>query len=120
MAAFYYIRIVWVMYFEVPEEAFDSRPGSLSFVAAATALFTTFFFVIPAPFVAVIRDDAVRAPIKVHKLRRDVSVLEGSGGNIAVLTGADGKVFIDAGTTESRPRNSSRRPTASAQIRSST
>ena len=39
-----------------------------------------------------------------HKLRRDVSVLEGSGGNIAVLTGADGKVFIDAGITASRPR----------------
>jgi len=29
---------------------------------------------------------------------------EGSGGNIAVLTGADGKVFIDAGITASRPR----------------
>jgi hypothetical protein len=25
-------------------------------------------------------------------------VLEGSGGNIAVLTGSDGKVLIDAGT----------------------
>ena len=39
-----------------------------------------------------------------HKLRRDVSVLEGSGGNIAVLTGADGKVIIDAKITASRPR----------------
>lgn len=54
--------------------------------------------------VDLIRDDAARAPIKVHKLRRDVSILEGSGGNIAVLTGADGKVFIDAGITASRPR----------------
>jgi hypothetical protein len=26
-----------------------------------------------------------------------VSILEGSGGNIAVLTGSDGKVFVDAG-----------------------
>src|SRR5499426_1177608 len=51
-----------------------------------------------------IRDDAARAPIKVHKLRRDVSIFEGSGGNIAVLTGADGKVFIDAGITASRLR----------------
>jgi len=51
-----------------------------------------------------IRDDAARAPIKLHKVRRDVSILEGSGGNIAVLTGADGKVFIDAGITASRPR----------------
>ena len=32
-------------------EAFDRRPASLSFVAAATGLFTAFFFVFPAPFV---------------------------------------------------------------------
>jgi glyoxylase-like metal-dependent hydrolase (beta-lactamase superfamily II) len=54
--------------------------------------------------VDLIRDDAARAPIKLHNVRRDVSILEGSGGNIAVLTGADGKVFIDAGITASRPR----------------
>jgi glyoxylase-like metal-dependent hydrolase (beta-lactamase superfamily II) len=54
--------------------------------------------------VELIREDAAKAPIKVHKLRRDISILEGSGGNIAVLTGADGKVFIDAGITASRPR----------------
>jgi glyoxylase-like metal-dependent hydrolase (beta-lactamase superfamily II) len=54
--------------------------------------------------VELIRDDAAKAPIKVHKLRRDISILEGSGGNIAVLTGTDGKVFIDAGITASRPR----------------
>jgi NADH-quinone oxidoreductase subunit N len=52
VGAFYYIRVVKVMYFDAPAEAFDARPGSLSFVAAASALFTTFFFVIPAPFVA--------------------------------------------------------------------
>jgi hypothetical protein len=38
-----------------------------------------------------------KALVKVHKLRGDVSLLEGSGGNIAVLTGSDGKVFLDAG-----------------------
>jgi len=54
--------------------------------------------------VDLIRDEAARAPIKLHKIRRDVSIFEGSGGNIAVLTGADGKVFIDAGITASRPR----------------
>ena len=54
--------------------------------------------------VDLIRDDAAKAPIKVHRLRRNVSILEGSGGNIAVLTGPDGKVFIDAGITASRPR----------------
>src|SRR5215813_4710644 len=54
--------------------------------------------------VDLIRDEAARAPIKLHKLRRDASILEGSGGNIGVLTGADGKVFIDAGITASRRR----------------
>ncbi|MCS3892073.1 glyoxylase-like metal-dependent hydrolase (beta-lactamase superfamily II) [Bradyrhizobium japonicum USDA 38] len=54
--------------------------------------------------VDLIRDDAAKAAIKVHKLRDNVSVFEGSGANIAVMTGADGKVFIDAGITASRPR----------------
>jgi glyoxylase-like metal-dependent hydrolase (beta-lactamase superfamily II) len=54
--------------------------------------------------VDLIRDDAAKTPITVHKLRGDVSILEGSGGNIAVLTGPDGKVFVDAGITASRAR----------------
>ena len=51
IGAYYYLRIVKVMYFDAPEAPFDPRPASLSFVAAATGLFTTFFFVFPAPFV---------------------------------------------------------------------
>jgi glyoxylase-like metal-dependent hydrolase (beta-lactamase superfamily II) len=54
--------------------------------------------------VDLIRDEAAKAPIKVHKLRGNVSIFEGSGGNIAVLTGGDGKVFVDAGITASRLR----------------
>ena len=54
--------------------------------------------------VDLIRDQAAKTPIKVHKLRGGVSILEGSGGNVAVLTGVDGKVFIDAGITASRRR----------------
>ena len=54
--------------------------------------------------VDVIRDAAATAPLKTHKLRGDVAVIEGSGGNIAVLTGPDGKVLIDAGITATRPR----------------
>ena len=40
--------------------------------------------------------EAATAPITVQKLRRDISVLLGAGGNIAVLTGPDGKLLIDA------------------------
>ena len=36
VGAYYYIRIVKVMYFDAPDEAFDPRPASLSFVAAAS------------------------------------------------------------------------------------
>jgi glyoxylase-like metal-dependent hydrolase (beta-lactamase superfamily II) len=50
------------------------------------------------------RASAAEAPVKVQKLRGGVSVLEGSGGNIGVLTGPDGKVLVDAGIIASRPR----------------
>ncbi len=52
VGAFYYIRIIKVMYFDAPAEAFDARPASLSFVATASGLFTTLFFFYPAPVVA--------------------------------------------------------------------
>jgi glyoxylase-like metal-dependent hydrolase (beta-lactamase superfamily II) len=52
--------------------------------------------------VSLIKDSAAVAPIVTHRLRNNVSVLEGSGGNIAVLTGPDGKVLIDAGIGVSR------------------
>ena len=52
IGAYYYIRIVKVIYFDAAVEAFDACPASLSVVAGASALFTTFFFLVPAPFVA--------------------------------------------------------------------
>jgi NADH-quinone oxidoreductase subunit N len=51
IGAYYYLRIVKVMYFDAPAEAFDARPMSVSVVAAAGGLFTTFFFVFPAPII---------------------------------------------------------------------
>jgi len=52
--------------------------------------------------VITIRKAAATAKINIHKLRGNVSVLEGSGGNITMLTGRDGKVLVDAGI--SRPQ----------------
>jgi glyoxylase-like metal-dependent hydrolase (beta-lactamase superfamily II) len=46
---------------------------------------------------------AAKAKITVQPIRRNISVLEGSGGNIAVLTGPDGKLLADAGFAVSRP-----------------
>ena len=54
--------------------------------------------------VSLIKDSAATSPIVTHKLRNNVSVLEGSGGNVAVLTGPDGKILIDAGIGVSRPQ----------------
>jgi NADH-quinone oxidoreductase subunit N len=51
IGAFYYIRIIKVMYFDAAEAAFDPRPASLSTLAAVSGLFTTLFFVFPAPLV---------------------------------------------------------------------
>jgi hypothetical protein len=54
--------------------------------------------------VSLIKDSAAASPIVTHRLRNNISVFEGSGGNIAVLTGGDGKVLIDAGIGVSRPQ----------------
>jgi glyoxylase-like metal-dependent hydrolase (beta-lactamase superfamily II) len=54
--------------------------------------------------VTLIKDSAATSPIVTHKLRNNISVLEGSGGNVAVLTGPDGKVLVDAGIGVSRAR----------------
>ena len=54
--------------------------------------------------VSLIKDSAATSPIMTHKLRNNISVLEGSGGNVAVLTGPDGKVLVDAGISVSRAR----------------
>jgi NADH-quinone oxidoreductase subunit N len=52
VSAFYYLRIIKVMYFDPQELAFDARPPALTLVAGISAAFTTLFFVFPAPIVA--------------------------------------------------------------------
>jgi len=51
IGAFYYIRVVKVMYFDPAEEAFDPRPAALSFVGVVGGLVTLFFFLFPGPIV---------------------------------------------------------------------
>ncbi|HET8579481.1 MAG TPA: MBL fold metallo-hydrolase [Nitrospiraceae bacterium] len=50
------------------------------------------------------RKGASTANITVQALRGNVSVLIGSGGNIAVLPGRDGKLLIDSGYAAARPK----------------
>jgi NADH-quinone oxidoreductase subunit N len=50
VAAFYYLRIVKLMYFDEPAPAFDRPLGTgIGVVLAGTSLFTLLFFVYPAP-----------------------------------------------------------------------
>jgi glyoxylase-like metal-dependent hydrolase (beta-lactamase superfamily II) len=46
---------------------------------------------------------AASAKVSVKALRRNISVIYGAGGNIAVLTGPNGKLLIDAEIVTARP-----------------
>ena len=47
--------------------------------------------------------EAATAKVTVQNLRRNITVLLGAGGNIAVLTGSDGKLLVDAEIVTARP-----------------
>lgn len=53
VAAYYYLRIVKIMYFDEPTSELDKAPGyEVSLIVAASALFTGFFFIWPQPVLA--------------------------------------------------------------------
>ncbi|MGC8474992.1 MAG: NADH-quinone oxidoreductase subunit NuoN [Acetobacteraceae bacterium] len=52
VGSYYYLRIVKVMYFDAPVEAFDRRSNVVGFVATVAGIFTLFFFLFPGPLVA--------------------------------------------------------------------
>jgi glyoxylase-like metal-dependent hydrolase (beta-lactamase superfamily II) len=78
--------------------------GGAAYAATAGWLTPRQAFAEARGLVSLIKDSAAASPITTHKLRNNISVLEGSGGNIAVLTGPDGKVMVDAGIGVSRAR----------------
>ena len=53
---------------------------------------------------AMMRAAATNAKITTQPLRNNISVLMGSGGNIAVLPGPQGKLLVDSGFANSRPQ----------------
>ena len=55
VSAYYYLRVIKVMYFDPELPAFDPRPMGLSVVLAGSGLFTAFFFLFPAPLIAAAR-----------------------------------------------------------------
>ena len=78
--------------------------AAASFTTAAICLTPRRLFAEKVSPVIIIREAAATTKITITKLRGNVSLLEGSGGNIAVLTGRDGKLLVEAGITASRPR----------------
>ncbi len=52
VGAYYYLRIVKIMYMDEPKESFEPVPAPLVLVLGVTGLFTILFFVYPAPIVA--------------------------------------------------------------------
>src|SRR5215467_1444041 len=72
--------------------------------AADVAFAPRFLFAQKKGIVPTMIDAAAKATIKTYPLRRNISVLEGSGGNIGVLTGKDGKLLVDSGFIVSKPR----------------
>lgn len=95
---------------DLNEKALSRRNFCLCCVAS-TAVFAASGWLTPRQafakaegIVDLIRAAAARSPITLHRLRGGVNILEGSGGNIAVLTGGDGKLLVDAGITASKPR----------------
>jgi glyoxylase-like metal-dependent hydrolase (beta-lactamase superfamily II) len=78
--------------------------GGAAFVATTGWLTPRQAYAEARGLVSLIKDSAATSQITTYKLRNNISVLEGSGGNIAVLTGRDGKLLVDAGISVSRPR----------------
>jgi glyoxylase-like metal-dependent hydrolase (beta-lactamase superfamily II) len=78
--------------------------GGAAFAATSGWLTPRQAFAEARGLVSLIKDSAAVSPITTHRLRNNISVLEGSGGNIAVLTGPDGKVLVDGGIAVSRMR----------------
>jgi beta-lactamase superfamily II metal-dependent hydrolase len=75
-----------------------------TFVATSVSLRPKEAFAEARGIVESIKASAAVAPISTYPLCGGVSVLEGSGGNIAVLSGREGKLLVDCGIAMSRPQ----------------
>ncbi|WP_217703327.1 MBL fold metallo-hydrolase [Flavobacterium agri] len=75
--------------------------GSTGILTAGLWLFPKLVFEQESP-VAIIRRAAATAKITVTRLRGNLSMLEGSGGNVLVLNGPEGKLMVDGGIDLSR------------------
>jgi len=85
---------------EIPRRRFVAAGG---LTVAAACLSPLRLFADPGDLVETAFKQAATAKITVQPLRRNVSALLGLGGNIAVLTGPDGKLLVDAEIVTAQP-----------------
>ena len=52
VGAYYYLRIVKIMYFDEPSEAFEPVPGDLRAIMVVSGVFVLAFFVYPSPLIS--------------------------------------------------------------------
>ncbi|HXQ74828.1 MAG TPA: MBL fold metallo-hydrolase [Pyrinomonadaceae bacterium] len=84
----------------------------MSLVLTLTFGFVVIFTTIPTPNVSAqatspvtrINEAAAKSDVTVEQLRGNLSVLFGSGGNIILLNGPDGKLLVDAGIAVSKDK----------------
>lgn len=93
-----------------PQLASTHRLSRRCFVAAAGLAAAATFAAAPRSLaeddgiVGLMKREAASGSITTQPLRGNISVLMGSGGNVAVLPGRDGKLLIDAGIAVSQPK----------------
>jgi glyoxylase-like metal-dependent hydrolase (beta-lactamase superfamily II) len=72
--------------------------------ASGVALTPRQVFAQSRDIVKMVSDEAAASPVTIFRLRGGVALLQGSGGNIAVLTTKNARLLVDAGLTVSRPQ----------------
>ncbi|MGH1349855.1 MAG: NADH-quinone oxidoreductase subunit NuoN [Methyloligellaceae bacterium] len=60
VAAYYYLRIIIIMFVQDPVEKFEPLPGSIKFVAGLSGLFVLCYIAYPAPFVSFATETAAK------------------------------------------------------------
>jgi glyoxylase-like metal-dependent hydrolase (beta-lactamase superfamily II) len=89
---------------ELPDISRRRFIASAGLTTVALSLAPRQFFGAEQSLVAGARASGARAKIAIQALRGNVTALVGSGGNIAVLPGPDGKLIVDSGYSSSREK----------------
>jgi glyoxylase-like metal-dependent hydrolase (beta-lactamase superfamily II) len=77
--------------------------ASAGVLSAGILAFPASLFAAESPVITIV-NEARKSPLKLSKLRSSITVIEGSGGNICVLTGRQELLLVDAGIDVSKAK----------------